>query len=103
MPFQGHGGAIGFTIVGRRAAIFCDKPGEHLAKNGVWVFHPDLFVRLFEVNRDEVKGSSNEGGVYVYDVVALFKGHAVGDPDVGTIISVGAPTVVGNVGNFRGK
>ncbi len=45
----------------------------------------------------------NEGGVHVKDVVALFEGHAVGDLDVGTIISVGAPTVVGNVGDFRGE
>jgi hypothetical protein len=44
MPFLGHGGAIGFAIVGRRTAIFCDEPGEHLAKYRIWVFHPDLFV-----------------------------------------------------------
>jgi hypothetical protein len=58
---------------------------------------------LLEGNGDKVKEGIDEGSVHVYDVVALFEGHAVGDLDVGTIFSVGAPTIVGNVGNFRGK
>jgi hypothetical protein len=44
MSFQGHGGAIGFAIFDRRLAVFCDKPGEYLAKYRVQDFHPGLFV-----------------------------------------------------------
>jgi hypothetical protein len=72
-------------------------------KSGVRVFHLDLFVQLFEVNKNKVEESINEGGAHVYDVVASFEGHAMGDFDVGTIVSVGAPTVTGNIHNFRGK
>jgi hypothetical protein len=104
MLFQDHGGAIGFAIAGRRAAVFCDKPGEHLTKNEVRVFHPDLFVQLFEGGGDKVKEGVNEGSVHIYGIVALFEGHGMGDLGVGTIVSVGAtPTVVGNIGYFRGK
>jgi hypothetical protein len=85
------------------AAIFYDKPGEHLAKYGVQVFHLALSIWLFEGNGDKVEEGIDEGGVHVYDVVALFEGHAVGDLDVGMIVSVGGPTVFGIIGNFRGK
>ncbi len=76
MPFQGHGGAIGFAVIGRRASVFHDKPGEHFAKYGVWDFHQDLFIKLFESDGDEVKEGVDEGGVHVYDIIAFFEGHA---------------------------
>jgi hypothetical protein len=79
------------------------KLGKHLAKNRVRIFHPDLLVQLFEGDGDEVKKSVDEGSVHVYDNVVLFECHAMGDFDIGTIIGVGAPTVVGNVCNFRGN
>jgi hypothetical protein len=72
-------------------------------KNGVGVFHPDLFIRLFEGDWDKVKERINEGGVHVDDVVVLLECHAVYDFDVGTIIGVGASTAVGYICNFRGK
>jgi hypothetical protein len=78
------------------------EPGKHLAKDGVRIFHPDLFVQLFEGNGDEVKENLDEGGVHVDDVVSL-ECHVLGDFDIGTIVGVGAPTVVGNICNFRGK
>ncbi len=79
------------------------EPGKHLAKNRVWVFHPYLFIGLFEGNRDKVEESVNEGGVHVDDVVALLECHAVGDFDVGAIIGVGASTIVGYICNFERK
>ncbi len=94
---------IGFAVVCRCAAILCHKPGKHLAKNRVWVFHPDLLVRLLEGNWDKVKESDNEGIVHVDDGVALLECHAVGDFDVRTIIGVGASTVVGYIRNFGRK
>ncbi len=103
MPLQGHGGAIGFAIICRCAAVLCHKPGKHLAKNGVGVFHPDLFERLFEGYQDKVKESVDEGRVCVDDIVALHECHAMGDFNVGTIIGVSASTVVGYICNFRGK
>ncbi len=87
----------------RCAAVLCHKPGKHLAKNRVWVFHPDLLVGLFEGNRDKVKESVNEGGLHVDDIIALLECHAMGDFDVGTIVGVGAPTVVGYIPNFGRK
>ncbi len=84
-------------------AVLYHEPGKHLAKIGVGVFHPDLFVYLFEGYRDKVKESVNEGGVHVDDVLELLECHAVGDFDVGMIIGVGASTVVGYIHNFRGK
>ncbi len=59
--------------------------------------------KLFEGNGDKVKESVDEGSVHVDDTVASFECHAVGDFDVGTILGVGAPTVVGNTCDFRGK
>ncbi len=97
------GGVIGFAVVCRCAVVLCHKPGKHLAKNRVGVFHPDLPVGLFEGNRDKVKESVNEGGVHVDDVIALLECHAVSDLDVGAIIGVGASTVVGYICNFRRK
>ncbi len=43
-PLQGHGGLIGIAIISRCVAVLCDEPGKHFAKNGVGVFHADLFV-----------------------------------------------------------
>jgi hypothetical protein len=79
--------------------LFCPP----LAKNKVWVFHPDLLVGLFESNRDKFKESVNEGRVHVDDIVALLECHAVGDFDIGVIIGVGASTVVGYIHNFGRK
>jgi hypothetical protein len=67
------------------------------------VFHSDLPVGLFEGIRDKVKESINEGRVHVDDVIALLECHAVGDFDVGTIVSVGASTVVGYIQDFSRK
>ncbi len=39
----------------------------------------------------------------VDDVVASLECHAVSDFDLGTIVGVGASTVVGNIHDFRGK
>jgi hypothetical protein len=97
MPFQGHGSVI------RCAAVLRDEPGKHLAKNGVGVFHPDLFVWLFEGYQDKVKESVNEGRVHVDDIVTLLECHALGEFDVGMILGVGASTVVGYIHDFRGK
>ncbi len=58
---------------------------------------------MFEGNGNKVKECIDEGVVHVCDVVALFEGHAMGDLDVGMIVSVGGPTVFGNIGDFRGK
>ncbi len=93
---------IGFAIIHRCEAILPDKPGKHLAKSRVGVFHPDLFVRLFEDYLDKVKESIDKGRGYVDDVVALLECHAVGDFDVGAITGVGASTVVGYICDFRG-
>ncbi len=71
-------------------------------KNRIGVFHPDLFVRLFEGYRDKVKESVNEGRLHVDDVVALLEYHAVGDFNIGAIVGVGASTVVGYIHDFRG-
>ncbi len=105
MPIQRYGSAIGFAIVSRCAAVFCDEPGKHLAKNRVRIFHPYLFIQLFEGNWDKVKESINEGRVCIDDVVALheYECHAMGDFDVSTIVGVGASTVVGHTRDFRGK
>jgi hypothetical protein len=103
VPFQGHGGAIGFAIISRCAAVFWDEPGKHLAQNGVKIFHPDLFVELLEGNGEEVKESVDEGRVHVDDVVGLLECHAVCEFDIGMIIGVGALTVVGNIHDFRGE
>ncbi len=91
---------IGFAVVRRCVAVLCHEPGKHLAKNRVWVFHLDLLVGLFEGNRDKVRESVNEGGVHVDDVVVLLECHAVGNFDIGTIVGVGASTVVGYIRNF---
>jgi hypothetical protein len=103
MPFQGHGAAIGFAIVSRCAAVFHDELGKHFARNGVGIFHPNLFVQLFEGNWDKVEESINEGRVHVDDIVALLECHAVGDFDIGMIVGVGASTVVRHIRDFRGK
>jgi hypothetical protein len=103
MPLYGHCGAIGFAVVCRCAAVLCHKPGKHLAKNGVGVFHSDLLVGLFEGNRDEVKESIDESGVHVDDIVALLECHAVGDFDNGMIVGAGASAVVGYICNFERK
>ncbi len=58
---------------------------------------------MFEDYHDEVEESINEGRVHVDDVVALLECHAIGDFDIGAIIGVGAPTVVGYICNFKGK
>jgi hypothetical protein len=55
---------------------------------------------LFEDNRDKVEESINEGGLHVDDVVALLECHPIGDFDIGTIVGVGASTVVGYICNF---
>jgi hypothetical protein len=83
--------------------LFCHKPGKHIAKNRVWVFHLDLLVGLLEGNRDKVEESITEGRVHVDDVIALLECHAVGDFDIGTIIGVGASTVVGYIRDFGRK
>ncbi len=62
MKFQDHGNSTGFAIVGRCVAVFCDELGEQLTKNTFWVFHLDLFVQLFEGNRDKVEEGVNEDG-----------------------------------------
>ncbi len=74
-----------------------------MQKNRVWVFHPDLIVGLFEGNRDKVEEGVDEGGAHVDDVVVLLKCHAMGDFDVGTIVGVGASTVVGYIHDFGRK
>ncbi len=56
---------------------------------------------MFEGNQDKVKESVNDGGVHVDDVVALLECHAMGDFDIGTIIGVGASTVVGYIRDFK--
>ncbi len=58
---------------------------------------------MFENNRDKVKESIDERGVHVNDVVAMLGCHAVGDFDIGTIVSVSASTVVGYICNFGRK
>ncbi len=84
-------------------AVLRPKPGKHLTKNRSGVFHLYLLVGLFEGNRDKVKESIDESGVHVDDVVALLECHAVGDFDIGTIVGVGAFTVVGYICNFGRK
>jgi hypothetical protein len=91
------------VVVRRCAAVLCYKPGKHLAKIGVGVFHLDLLLELFEGNRDEVKESVDEGRFHVDDFVALLECHAVGDFDVGAIVAVGTSTVVGYIHNFERK
>ncbi len=75
--------------------LLCHKPGKHLAKNRVGVFHPDLYVRLFEGYWDKVKESVNEGRIHVDDVVVLLECHAISDFDIGMILGFVASTVVG--------
>jgi hypothetical protein len=103
MQFQGHGGANDSAMVSTCAAIFCDKPGEHLVKNGVGIFHLDLFVQLFEGNCDEVEESIDEVGVHFFDIVVLLECYDLGEFDVGMIIGVVASTVIWHISNFRGK
>jgi hypothetical protein len=95
--------AIGFAFVYRCATVLCHKPGKHITKNRVGVFHLDLHIGLFKGNRDKVKESVDEGGVHVDDVIALLECHAVGDFDVGAIVGVGASTVVGYICSFGRK
>jgi hypothetical protein len=79
------------------------QTGQTSTKNGVGIFHLNLFVRLFEDDRDKVKESVEEGGVYFDDVVALLECLTVVDFEVGVIVGLGTSTVVGYIRNFNRK
>ncbi len=103
MPLEGHRIPIGGAIISRRAAIFCDKPCDHFAEDGVRVSHTDLLIGLLEGNGDEVQKSIDEGRVHVDNVIATFLGHGVHGLGSGAGVRVDGTGVIGHIIDIGGE
>ncbi len=103
MQFRCHHGVICFTVLCQCAAVFEDKPVEHLAEDGVGVFHPLLLVCLFEGNGDQIKEHLNECIVHVDNVAAFLQRHPVGALPGGAIVQVDGADIVRHVGDIGGE
>jgi len=94
VPPEAHRIAIGGAIFSGSASIFGDKPREHFAKNGVGVFHANLFLELPERDRNKVEEGINERRVHVDDIVASFLGQAVRCFDGRADVCVGSTGII---------
>ena len=103
VPFKGYRVAIRRSIFGGRSTVLGDKPGKHLAENGVWVFHADLLVGLLESDGNEVEEGIDERRVHVDDVIASLLGQTVRRFDGGALVCINGPGVVGHTLGSGGK